>query len=197
MNLPNRITLSRIVLIPFFLAAYMLAGVWGVYWIYIAAGIFALAAATDFIDGRIARKRNLVTSLGNLLDTIADKILVAAALFVVLGYGLLYSPALPVPAFAGVLIVTLMIAREFIISLLKAMGAAKNVAILADKLGKLKMGAQIAALLVLIPARPLDAAVGTDAFTITGFVLLCVSALLSVLSGINYMIKNRKVFSEE
>ena len=187
----------------------MLAGALGDYWIYIATGIFAIAAATDFVDGRIARKRNLVTSTGNLLDTIADKILVAAALFVVLGCNLLNDIGIPV--FVSVAIVTLTIAREFVISLIKAIGAGKNVIILADKLGKLKMALQIAALLVLLPARLLDKLISKAAqakmiemepilnlkiLTIAGFVLLCAATLLSVISGINYIVKNKAVFSE-
>ena len=178
----------------------MLAGALGDYWIYIAAGIFALAAATDFVDGRIARKRNLVTSTGNLLDTIADKILVAAALFVVLGYNLL--DRLDMPVFVGVAIVTLMIAREFIVSLIKAVGAGKNIVILADKMGKLKMALQIAALLVLLVAKPIEETLQTGCivvlyFTLTGFILLCAATILSVVSGINYIVKNRGVFSEK
>ena len=179
----------------------MLAGAWGDYWIYIAAGIFAVAAATDFVDGRIARKRNLVTSTGNLLDTIADKILVAAALFVALGYNLLGR--LGIPVFVGVAIVTLMIAREFVISLIKAVGAGKNIVILADKMGKLKMALQIAALLVLLLAKPIEEILekqtnkGQAGITALGFILLCAATILSVVSGINYIVKNRGIFSEQ
>ena len=173
---------------------------YGDFWIYIATGIFAVAAATDFVDGHIARKRNLVTSTGNLLDTIADKLLVTAALIVVVAYNLL--DRLDIPVFVGVAIVTLMIAREFVISLVKAVGAGKNIVILADKMGKLKMALQIAALLVLLIAKPIEVILenqtnkGHAGITAIGFILLCAATVLSVVSGINYIVKNRAIFKE-
>ena len=196
MNLPNKITLSRIILIPFFIAAFMLKDVSalfiggsGNYWVYIATGIFALASLTDFLDGYLARKNNLVTDMGKFLDPIADKILIAAAFFIILGYTL-------VPVAAGVIIVTLVIGREFAISALRSIAAGKNVIIAADKIGKLKTVSQIAAVIVLLPAAQLDALIGIRIFYYTGFSLLIASALLAVISGVNYLYKNRKVFAE-
>ncbi len=196
MNLPNRITLLRIILIPFFVAAYILKDVSalyvsgsGDYWVYIALGIFALASLTDFLDGHIARKYNLVTDMGKFLDPIADKILVASALFIVLGFTL-------VPVVPGVIIVTLIIGREFAISALRTIAAGKNVVIAADRIGKLKTVTQIAALLVLLPAAQLDALTGGRVFYYTGFALLIASALLAFVSGVNYIVKNRRVFAE-
>ena len=78
MNLPNKLSILRIVMVPLFVVAYFLPFEWTP---FVALGIFALAAITDFLDGYIARKYNLVTNLGKLLDPIADKILVCAALF--------------------------------------------------------------------------------------------------------------------
>lgn len=196
MNLPNKITLSRIILIPFFMAAFMLKdcaalfiGGSGDYWVYIATGIFALASLTDFLDGYLARKNNLVTDMGKFLDPIADKILVAAAMFIIISYGL-------VPLVPGVVIVTVVIGREFAVSALRTIAAGKNVIIAADKIGKLKTVSQIAAILVLLPGKELDAVIGLEAFSITGFVLLIASALLALISGINYIVKNRKVFTQ-
>ena len=87
MNLPNKLTLTRIILVPFFLAAYMLNTL-GDYWIYIATAIFALASLTDMLDGKLARRNNnaLVTDLGKFHDPIADKLLISSALFVFIGY---------------------------------------------------------------------------------------------------------------
>jgi len=214
MNLPNKLTLTRIILVPFFLAAYML-NPYGDYWIYIATGVFALAALTDMLDGRIARKRNLVTDLGKLLDPIADKLLISSALFIVLGYGLLPSflGAWAIPA--AIIITVFCIGRDFAVSALRQIAASKKIVIAADIWGKLKMVFQVAALFILLPAKPIDTLISKavdankpyvefveniksfEVFTIIGFVLLAAAALLSLVSGINYIVKNRKVFSEK
>lgn len=196
MNLPNKISVSRIILIPFFMAAYMLAKPFGDYWIYISAGLFAVASFTDFLDGHIARKRGLVTDVGNFLDTVADKMLVVAALILIAGYTL-------VPQIPGIIIATLIISRELAVLALKMIAAINKVVIVADKLGKIKAAVQLVAIPVILPAKPLDKAVGftvttmgmeMGVFAITGFILLAASALLALLAAGNYFLKNKKVF---
>jgi len=216
MNLPNKITLIRLLLIPFFMAAFMLQ-MYGDYFAYISAGIFLAAALTDFLDGYIARKRNLVTDMGKFLDPIADKVLVAAALFLILGFGL-------VPPGWGVIFVTVIIAREFAVSALRMVAASKGKVIAADKTGKLKTAVTMGALAAMLVARPLDdiinppyypAVVGFKppptifetawnncfpdyyVFQWAAFGALAFAVLLTVISGVGYIVKNRGVFAND
>lgn len=187
------------------MAAYMLAGIFsgtlaGDVLIYISAGIFALAAFTDFLDGNIARRRNLVTATGNFLDTVADKVLVVSALILITGYGL-------VPTAFGVIISAVIVGRELAVLALKMMASVKNIMIVADKLGKAKAVSQFLAIIMILPAKPFDAAVfsGTSVaiggaalgpIALAGLILLTASALLTLVSAVNYFVKNRKVFTE-
>ncbi|GHV03857.1 CDP-diacylglycerol--glycerol-3-phosphate 3-phosphatidyltransferase [Clostridia bacterium] len=205
MNLPNKITLIRIVLIPFFLATYMLNR-YGDYFIYIAAGLFVLASLTDFLDGHIARKYNMVTDMGKFLDPIADKVLVAAALFLIIGYGL-------TPAVWGVSFVTVIIGREFMVSALRQVAAAKGKVIAADKIGKWKTAVTMVAIVAVLIATPLDWAIRRirggnvipdgqsfetyGVFQWIGFCGLVLAVVLTVISGVHYVLKNRKVFRED
>ncbi|MDE7454602.1 MAG: CDP-alcohol phosphatidyltransferase family protein, partial [Clostridia bacterium] len=146
MNVPNSLSLTRICLIPLFIAAYLLPFQWGV---YVALAIFFVCCFTDFLDGLIARKYNLVTDLGKLLDPIADKILVCSALFCVVatnplqffnetffgtsnefikgfGLGLLTVGAI------------IILARELLISAVRQIAASKGVVVQANVFGKIK-----------------------------------------------------------
>lgn len=161
-----------------------------VFFIYIAFAVFVAAAVTDFFDGYIARKYHLVTDMGKFLDPIADKLLVASGLFIILGYSL-------IPVWYGIPFVTVIIAREFIISALRQIAATKNVVIAADKLGKVKTALTVVAIPAVLLAAPLDRLFKTaDVFYWIGFALLALAVLLTVVSGVNYLIVNRKVFNE-
>ena len=204
MNLPNRITLIRICLIPlvifFYLASFIPFGR------LISFLIFVIAACTDFVDGMIARKRGLVTDLGKLLDPIADKCLVMSALILVVAWPI--TGGLPVmgstPNYVGIvgIIGTIIIlAREFIISALRQIAAKKNIVLHADKSGKIKTVFQdvaIAGYLLyafLITEFALNSTVNA-VFGIVLFVLFCISVLLTITSGINYLVKNKNVLKE-
>ncbi len=197
MNLPNKITLSRICLIPVFAVLFCLDGVLP-YNFLIAGIVFSIAACTDFLDGYIARKRHLVTNLGKFLDPIADKVLVSTALILLLaiptvfetqylaGWGLLC---------AGIC-TAIILGRELIISGFRMVAAERKIVLAADIYGKLKTVTQDVALAVLIiDSSFVDIAAGQIAAVI-GFVLLAISTLLAVLSGINYILGNRKVLKE-
>lgn len=193
MNLPNKITVSRIALIPIFVLFYYLQNL--SHNLLYAAIIFALAAFTDFLDGYIARKYNLVTDLGKFLDPIADKVLVLTAFMLMLtevNGTLLY-------AVSGGICVTLVIAREMIVASFRMVAASKNAVIAADKLGKIKTVSQDFAILFLLIGKAfpeVSAASGTDFFTVLyaiGYALFVFSTLMTVISGINYIYKNRSV----
>jgi len=155
MNLPNRVTLVRIFLIPVFVAVVALRVPYGD---YIAAAIFILAASTDGLDGYIARKRRQVTNLGKLMDPLADKLLVSAALIVL-------TEMHRVPAWVSLII----IGREFAVTGLRALAVADGIIISAGLLGKIKTVTQIVAIAGLffighLPALPVYAALAVAVF---------------------------------
>ena len=144
MNLPNYLTLVRIVFVPFLVVALLtpVADAWfGISGYALAVGIFLVAALTDILDGHLARRRNQVSNLGKLLDPIADKLLISAALIVLVEKNL-------APAWAVVII----LGREFIITGLRSVAAADGIVIQAQNIGKLKMWAQCVAIVALLIA---------------------------------------------
>jgi len=194
MNLPNKLTVLRMVLIPFmmffYLATFIPHGIGKI----VALVIFVAAALTDLLDGKIARKYNLVTNLGKFLDPIADKILTAAALFMLLADG-------TIPAPWGVIVVTIIIAREFMVSALRLIAASQGTVLAADIWGKAKTMVQMIALpiLLLVPFLiELGGVVGWLILTvkIVGWVALGAATLLTIISGANYLIKNAKCFKD-
>jgi CDP-diacylglycerol---glycerol-3-phosphate 3-phosphatidyltransferase len=137
MNLPNTLTLIRIFLVPV-LVAVLLTRTGG---IYLGPAIFGLAVATDYLDGYLARRRNQVTKLGIILDPLADKLLVAAALL-----SLVEMDA--VPAW----IVTIILVREFAVTWLRSIAASRGIMIAASLLGKWKMVLEVVAIFSSSPA---------------------------------------------
>ena len=195
MNLPNKISLARIALIPVFIAFYYLTMIPHNY-LY-ATIVFAVAAFTDFLDGYIARKYNLVTDLGKFLDPIADKVLVLTAMILMLtsvsigplGGGIL-------PAVSGGVGISIILARELIVSSFRMVAASKKVVIAADKLGKIKTISQDIALVLLLFSKAFEGSVFVIIWWI-GYALFIFSVLMTVISGINYIWKNRVVFKED
>lgn len=144
MNLPNSLTVARILLVPFLVVALLtpLADRWfGISGYAVAIGLFLAASLTDILDGHLARRRNQVSNLGKLLDPIADKLLVSAALIVLVEKNL-------APAWAVVVI----LGREFIVTGLRSVAAAEGIIIQAQSVGKLKMWAQCVAIVALLVA---------------------------------------------
>lgn len=205
MNLPNKITLLRILLIPlvifFYLADFIPFGK------LVSFLLFVIAACTDFIDGKIARKRNLVTDLGKLLDPIADKCLIMASLILVISWPI--NGGLPIlasnPNYAGVIGICgaiIILAREFIVSALRMIAATKNYVMMADKLGKIKATFQdvsIAGYILyafLVTEFTLPATFNT-VFALILLVLFAVSVILTIVSGVNYFVKNKNLFKEK
>ena len=188
MNLPNKLTLLRVLMIPLFLALFYFQS-WPHHWLA-ALLVFAAASVTDALDGNIARSRGLVTDFGKFMDPLADKLLVTAAL---MGF----VDLLRVPGW----VVFLIVARELAVTGLRTIAADKGVVIAADKWGKVKTVSQMVwicyGLLMgwLIAAFPLSggAAAGLHLAFQAGMVLVLASTLLS---GANYLRKNRALFSQ-
>ena len=179
MNLPNKLTLFRVILIPFFVF-FLLAPYFEGYGNYIAVAIFIVASITDFLDGKIARKYNLVTNFGKFMDPLADKLLVCSALICLIQLEL-------IPAW----VVILIIAREFIISGFRLVASDNGVVIAASYWGKFKTAFQMLTVIVLILNIP------NKVFTILGTVLIYVSLALTVISLIDYIAKNKDVLKDQ
>ena len=194
MNLPNKISLSRILLIPIIMFMYLATFI--PYGIFIAFGLFIIAAFTDMVDGHLARKLGITTKLGNLLDTLADKLLVIATLLLVVVDG-------TVPAPYGVIAAFIIIGRETIIIALRQVAALQGISMKADKWGKIKAAFQmiaIGALLLLAGFYAEGLLTNTTllfVYEIVCYSLLGIAVVLTVYSGINYLVANRHLFKEE
>ncbi len=192
MNIPNKLSMLRIILIPFMLFFYLADFV--PYGKIIAIAIFIVAAFTDMLDGHIARKYNLVTNLGKLLDPIADKLLVISALLlVVVDY--------TIPRPYGVIVAIIIIGRELLISAFRQIAASKNFVMAADKLGKIKTITQDIALplLFLISFLTNNVSINSNVLfviQIIGYILIGIATLLTIISGANYLIKNKEVLKD-
>jgi CDP-diacylglycerol---glycerol-3-phosphate 3-phosphatidyltransferase len=173
-NLPTKITLLRILLVPFLLAFLIAPSRVNA---LMAALIFGAAALTDWLDGHLARSTQQVTTLGKLLDPIADKILLAAGLIPLVGLG-------RVPAWMA----AVMLIREFAVSGLREIAAAEQVIIHASPMAKAKTVLQIAAILFLI----LNYETWPLSFSTIGMGLLTLSLVLSVVSGVEYYLQCRR-----
>ena len=179
MNLPNKLTMFRVILIPFFVFL-LLAPYFEGYGNYVAVAIFIVASLTDLLDGKIARKYNLVTNFGKFMDPLADKLLVCSAMICLIELGLL-------PAW----IVIIIIAREFIISGFRLIASDNGVVIAASYWGKFKTTFQMLMVIVLLLNFDIPA------FKILGTVLIWIATILTVVSLIDYIIKNKDVLKEQ
>lgn len=176
MNLPNRLTLARVVLIPFFVVMLMAPfGLPGQNWI--ALIIFIAACITDFFDGQIARRRNLITNFGKFMDPLADKLLVCAALVCL-------SSMQIVPAWMTVVIIS----REFVVSGLRLIAAERGIVIAAGWSGKVKTCLQMFAIIFAIAAI-------AEISAITN-ILLWAATIMTIVSMIEYLYKNRYLLSD-
>lgn len=181
MTIPTKITMVRLVMIPFVILCYCLQSL-NEYLFILTSALFLIASMTDYLDGHIARKYNMVSDLGKLLDPIADKVLVAAGLFIVIDGGYI-----PVNYFA-LICTTIIIAREFMIGVIRQMAALKKVVLAADKLGKIKTATTMFALTFLLLSA--NDNIVFVVFRYAGTVLFALATLFTLISGLNYLIKN-------
>ena len=177
MNLPNKLTVLRVIMVPFFVF-FMLTDVGGPANKWIALILFCVASLTDMLDGKIARKYNLVTNFGKFMDPLADKLLVCSAMICMIEMGKL-------PAW----IVIVIIAREFIISGFRLVASDNGIVIAASYWGKFKTVFQMAMIIVLI-------AECGGIFDIIAQVLIWRALALTVISLIDYIVKNKEVLTQ-
>lgn len=172
MNLPNKLTILRMLLVPVFIACFYFP-VW--YANIVAAMVFTLAYITDILDGRIARKYNLVTNFGKLMDPMADKLLTCSAFVMLVAAGML-SP----------IVTIIIIGREFLISGFRLVAAGSGTVIAASWLGKTKTISQCVAVVMMLVWPSLG---------LTGFrldlIVLWASVAFTIWSGVDYIVKNR------
>ncbi|MDD2967977.1 MAG: CDP-diacylglycerol--glycerol-3-phosphate 3-phosphatidyltransferase [Lachnospiraceae bacterium] len=177
MNLPNKLTIIRVVMIPFFVF-FLLSDLLGGAADWTALIIFVVASLTDLLDGHIARKHNLVTNFGKFMDPLADKLLVSAAMICLVELGRL-------PAW----IVVIIISREFIISGFRLIASDNGVVIAASYWGKFKTTFQMIMICLLIAdiqmIRPVTA------------IVTAIALILTVVSLVDYIIKNKNVMKED
>ena len=175
MNLPNKLTIFRVILIPFFIVALLVPGIPAGNWIALA--IFIVASLTDLLDGKIARKYNLVTNFGKFMDPLADKLLVCSALICLVELA-------RIPSWMVVII----IAREFTISGFRLIAADNGVVIAASYWGKFKTTFQMIAVCLMIADIP--------ALGLLTTVITWIAVILTVVSLVDYLIKNKDVMKE-
>ncbi|MEG0258770.1 MAG: CDP-diacylglycerol--glycerol-3-phosphate 3-phosphatidyltransferase [Lysinibacillus sp.] len=190
MNIPNKITVSRILMIPFFVIVMMFDFGWGTMKLFgadmpvhhfVGALIFILASTTDWVDGYYARKYNLVTTLGKFLDPLADKLLVSAAFIMLVELDM-----------AQVWIIIVIISREFAVTGLRLILAGEGEVVAANQLGKIKTWTQIIAIAAALLHNTI--------FTLIGIpfddIMLYIALLFTVWSGWDYFYINRRVLLE-
>lgn len=178
MNLPNKLTILRVIMIPFFVF-FMLVDVAGVYTKYIALSLFCIASLTDMLDGQIARKYNLVTNFGKFMDPLADKLLVCSAMICLVEMGRLAS-----------WVVIIIISREFIISGFRLVASDNGVVIAASYWGKFKTTFQMIMIVLLIAQIP------GSLFDILEQIFIYAALILTVVSLIDYLVKNKDVLKQ-
>lgn len=186
MNIANKLTILRIILIPFFIICFyietlnqelILFGLTTTYANILGLIIFSIAAITDWFDGYLARKLNLISDFGKFMDPLADKMLTTAAFLVFINQGLLSS-----------WIVFIILTREFIVSGLRMSAAAKGVVIAAAASGKFKTVLQFILVIILL-LHPV--------LTVTNVILIYAMTVATVFSGVEYVMKNLNVFNEK
>ena len=177
MNLPNKLTVLRVCMIPFFVVMLLLNGGENQTYRYIAAAIFIVASLTDMLDGKIARKYNLVTNFGKFMDPLADKLLVCSALICLVDLKQL-------PAWMVIVIIS----REFIISGFRLVASDNGIVIAASHWGKFKTTFQMISVILLIVRIP--------ALTVLTQICVWTALVLTVISLVDYIAKNHKVLTE-
>lgn len=196
MNLPNKLSVIRLLLIPIIMTTFYVEFP---YHYIVSCALFGIAAFTDFLDGYIARKYNLITDLGKFLDSSADKVLVLTILILLLDAGLLTGGVFP--SFIGGLCVSVILAREILISCLRMVTAAKGVVMAADKLGKVKTTLQDVSIIFFLLAGELcengtiykvcekvqTVEIVHKVILFAGLILFGLAIIMTVVSAVHYV----------
>lgn len=189
MNLPNKLTILRIIFVPFIIAATLIEFP---FHYFVAGIIFAAASITDLFDGKIAREQNLITDFGKFADPLADKILIISIFICFLKLD-----------FAGVIPIILIIFREFIVTSLRLVAASKGSVVAANMWGKVKTCIQIGAIGAIYLMQGIQdlliqsaASICFPIFIIIGQILVWICAIVTLISGIKYVIDNKDIIKD-
>lgn len=193
MNLPNKLSILRILIVPFMIFFYLAP--WFSYGKIIALVLFIIAALTDMLDGYLARKNNQVTTLGKLLDPIADKVLAVSIILLIIVDG-------TIPAPFGVLAAIIIVSRDLAVDALRQIAATKNNVVAADFWGKIKTICFDIAFPILILFSYLSINMSLAGgfvyiLMVVGYSLFAIGTVLCAISGINYFVKNKEVFKDK
>ena len=175
MNLPNKLTVFRVILVVPFVV--LLLGQYSQYSNWIATAIFIIACLTDLLDGKIARKNNLVTNFGKFMDPLADKLLVSAAMICLIELG-------RIPSW----VVVIIISREFIISGFRLIASDNGIVIAASMWGKYKTVFQMTMVIMMLA--------NISALQILTDIVMWIATILTIVSLVDYIIKNKSVLSD-
>jgi len=187
MNLPNKLTMFRIVIIPVMIIIYLLKPILNGNIFWILGLLFIIASLTDYFDGKIARQRDLVTTFGKFIDPLADKLLVMAALLI-LSDNQFSHPFMWMPFWVPIII----LAREFIVTSIRLVAVGGGKIIAASKLGKYKTAITMVTIIFYFFLMPLN----ISWITAIGIGLTILSILLTLVSGIDYFWKNKAIIME-
>jgi len=195
MNIPNKISITRICLMPVFILFALMPYTWSK---FIALVVFIVAAASDAVDGYIARKYNMVTDLGKFLDPIADKLLATTGLLMLI---IGSNPVIPLPY--GIIVMFVMILRDYEVTGLRQIGQLKGKIIAADKVAKIKANFLYVTLvygLLISALKTITSLNGTpfmNWFTIIFYILVGITTALIITSGTVYLLNNLSIFKED
>ncbi len=195
MNLPNKLTMIRIMIIPIIVIIFLLREYLGDYQLYLMGGLFVMAAVTDYFDGKIARKRNIVTTFGKFIDPLADKLLVITALLIFHSYYISNSgtSASNLALWMPFWVIWVIISRELIVTSIRLVAIGAGKVLPAGKLGKYKAAVTMVTLVYYFFVMPQD----INILNIIGVILVNVSVILTVVSGIDYFFKNKSIILKE
>ena len=188
MNLPNKLTMLRVFLIPIIVILFILREALGDLTFILMGILFVIASVTDFFDGYLARKQNIVTTFGKFMDPLADKLLVLSALVMFSSYyteNFTASLTMWMPFW----VVIIIIARELIVTSIRLVAVGEGIILHASKWGKYKTAVTMVTLVYYFFMMPFD----TQVINIIGVVLVLISVLLTIGSGLDYLIKNKQI----
>jgi len=188
MNLPNKLTMLRIVIIPLIVAVYLLRKPIGDSTWIIMGVLFILASVTDYFDGAIARKRNIVTTYGKFMDPLADKLLVLTTLLLLTDYYARTSAG-TLTMWMPFWMVLIVLARELIVTSIRLVAVGEGIILHASKWGKYKTAVTMVTLSYYFFIMPMN----TQMINTVGVILISISVLLTIGSGVDYFIKNKQI----
>ena len=187
MNLPNKLTMMRIFIIPLIVILYLLRNAIGSFTFPLMGIFFIIASITDYLDGKLARKLNIVTTFGKFIDPLADKLLVLGTLMIFSDYYVQFQPSTTM--WMPFWIVLIVLARELIVTSIRLVAVGEGIILHASKWGKYKTATTMVTLVYYFFIMPMDILT----LNIVGIVMVVISVLLTIGSGVDYFMKNKSI----